>query len=242
MKHCKSLALAVTFLTLSAVSAFAQNGNGGPTGAHYNLNIIGVPKDKTAAMDGANGHVIFVKLWGNSKINLCDADACASGNFQVLDANGTDNDGASFALPSPDPDADGTTDYSVFARALGQPGNSADMTTCATGAGDDGVFGTADDEIVCSEIILTLDSTTRPNRFQNVSKWLLYVYADIDGDGVVERVPLFGDSLQDFYWNYDNSGLKLAQLRFYPCSSTVPDADNSGGITTDNCNYTGNGN
>lgn len=242
MKSCKVLTLAVTFLTLTSIPALAGNGNGAPIGAHYNLNIIGVSKDKTASMDTGNGHVIFVKLWGNSKINLCDADACASGDFQVLDANGTDNDGATFALPSPDPDGDGTTDYSVFARALGQPNNSANMTTCATGAGADGILGTADDEIVCSEIILTLDSTTRPNKFQNVSKYLLYVYADVDGDGILERVPLFGDSLQDFYWDYDNHGLKLAQLRFYPCSSTVPDATDPYGTTTDNCTYTGNGN
>ncbi|MBI2815853.1 MAG: hypothetical protein HYX72_02825 [Acidobacteria bacterium] len=237
MKNCRFLA-SLFGLVLFAGTALA--GNGAPSGSHYNLNIIGVPKDKTAAMTSSNMHVIFVPLWGNAKINLCDSDACADGGFQVLDGNGTDGNGALFALPSPDPDGNGTTDYSVFARALGQPNNSADMTTCATGAGDDGVFGTADDELVCSEITLTLDSTTRPSKFQNVSKYLLYVYADVDGDGILDRVPLFGDSLQDFYWNYDNNGLKLAQLRFYPCSSTIPSATDPTGVTTDNCGRTGN--
>ena len=30
-------------------------GNGAPSGAHYTLNIIGVPKAKTADMSGNNG-------------------------------------------------------------------------------------------------------------------------------------------------------------------------------------------
>ena len=229
MKSCKILALAVTFLTLTAVQALAQNGNGAPSGPHYNLNIIGVSKDKTALMTGANGHVIFVPLWGNAKINLCDSDACADGGFQVLDANGTDSDGALFALPSPDPDDDGTTDYSVFARALGKPGHEADMTTCMTDA--------ETDELICSEITLTLNNTTRPNRFQNVSKYLLFVYADLDADGDWDRVPLFGDGFESFYWDYDNYGLKLAQLRFYPCNTTVNDPETTDNIIiqTDNC-------
>jgi hypothetical protein len=53
------------------------------------------------------------------------------------------------------------------------------------------------------------------SKFTNVSKSLLYVIADLDGDGTVEKVPLFSDQLQDYFWNYDNNGLKLAQIRFY---------------------------
>jgi hypothetical protein len=32
---------------------------------------------------------------------------------------------------------------------------------------------------------------------------------------------LFGDDLQDYYWQYDNSGLKVAQLRFYEVTTNV---------------------
>jgi hypothetical protein len=31
-----------------------------------------------------------------------------------------------------------------------------------------------------------------------------------------EDVSLFADGLTDFVWQYDNNGLKLAQVRFYP--------------------------
>jgi hypothetical protein len=237
MKLGKLFASAAGALVLSASMALAA-GNGAPSGPHYNLNIIGVPKNKTADMTGTSGHTIFVPLWSIAKINLCDSDACASGGFLVLDRNGTDADGAKFALPSPDPDNDGVTGYSVFARALGKPGGSADMTTCMQQKTDTDGNGILD--ILCSEITLELNNTDRPNRFQNVSKYLLYVYADTDGDGLADsRVPLFGDENQDFYWEYDNSGLKLAQLRFYQCETTVPIATDPNGVQTDNCGRTG---
>ena len=32
-------------------------------------------------------------------------------------------------------------------------------------------------------------------------------------------VNLFDTCLQNYFWNYDNNGLKLLQLRFYPASA-----------------------
>jgi len=58
--------------------------------------------------------------------------------------------------------------------------------------------------------------------FSDVSKELLYVYVDLNADGIVERYNLFNDALQDYFWSYDNNGLKLLQLRFYQVPSTVP--------------------
>ncbi|MFZ5891289.1 MAG: hypothetical protein ACOY0T_09585 [Myxococcota bacterium] len=185
----------------------AITGNGAPNGAHYNLNIIGVDNAKKADMTGNNGGRIFVPLSGSAKINLSE------GSFQVLDANGTDGT-AAFQLPSPDPDNDGTTTYSVFARALGKPGGSSRTTTCAT----DPTTG----ELWCSVYSSVLVRNSGKSRFENVSRELLYVYADIDGDGTAERYPLFSTALQDYYWQYDNQGLRLAQLRFYEVSTTVP--------------------
>lgn len=194
----------------AAVPAWAGNtstGNGAPSGSHYTLNIIGVPKDKTAAMDGNNGSRIFVPLWGKAKINLTEGD------FGVLDANGTDTDGATFSLPNPDPDADGVTEYSVYARALGTPGGSSTTTTCAT----DPVTG----EEICSTESMVLVRSTGKSWFDNVSRELLYVYYDLDGDGTAELIPLFDQRLEDYFWDYDNKGLKVAQLRFYEVATDV---------------------
>ena len=35
------------------------------------------------------------------------------------------------------------------------------------------------------------------------------------------RVSLFDDALQDYFWQYDNRGLRLLQLRFYPIASSL---------------------
>ena len=71
--------------------------------------------------------------------------------------------------------------------------------------------------------------------FDNVSKYLLYIYAAINGDGVLDRVGLFDGGLQGYFWDYDNLGLKLAQLRFYDCSTTVPAATDPNGAQTSGC-------
>ncbi len=88
-----ALALCGLFI---AAQAFAVTGNGAPNGPHFNLNIVGVKNAKTADMTGSNGHVIFVPLNGSTRINLSEGD------FQVLDANGTDGP-AAFQLPNPRP-------------------------------------------------------------------------------------------------------------------------------------------
>ena len=198
-----------------------QTGNGAPSGGHYTLNIIGVSKNKTADMTGDNGHRIFVPMFGNPKIMLTEGP-----DFAVLDANGTDGE-ASFQLPNPDPNGDGTTVYSVFARALGTPGGKSLTTTCA--------IDPSDGSEVCSGITLTLERGKGKSTFENVSKYLLYIYADVNGDGILDRVALFDSALQGYFWDYDNQGLKLAQLRFYDCSTTVPVATDPNGSQTTAC-------
>ena len=195
--------LTVAALVLGAFDVTAITGNGAPSGPHYNLNIIGVPKNKTADMSGNNGHRIFVSDTGNTRINL------SVGDYQVLDANGTDGV-AAFQLPNPDPDGDGITAYSVYARALGKPGGYSVTTTCFDEAG--GTY--------CSTESMLLVRSTGKSKFNNVSKELLTVCLDTDGDLVCDtREMLFDRDLADYFWSYDNSGLKLAQLRFYEIPS-----------------------
>lgn len=197
--------LFTTFFSLFSLSALA--GNGAPNGAHYNLNIIGVANPKTASMTGSSGHVIFVALSGRTKINLYEG-----ADFQVLDKNGTDGL-AKFQLPNPDPDNSGITTYSVYARALGKPGGSSSMVPCATEI--------INGEELCSTRSLVSVRSSGKQSFDNVSDQLLYVYVDVDGDGDIDRVPLFDDSMRDYFWSYDNRGLKVLQLRFYPISTNV---------------------
>ncbi len=53
-------------------------------------------------------------------------------------------------------------------------------------------------------------------KFQNVSKNLLTVCASLDGGLTYQLEPLFFDAAANYWWQYDNNGLRLAQFRFYP--------------------------
>ena len=77
-------------------------------------------------------------------------------------------------------------------------------------------------ETYCLVYQMILPRNKGQRTFTDVSKYLLYIYADLNGDGVLERYPLFSSALQGYFWSYDNNGLKLAQLRFYAVPSTVP--------------------
>jgi hypothetical protein len=183
----------------------AVTGNGAPNGPHFDLNWIGVSNPKDVS-NSSNGHVIFVPLNGSTKILLSEGD------FAVLDSNATDGSGA-FQLPNPDPTNTGTTTYSVFVRALGKPGGSSKTTTCAT----DPTTG----DLFCSVFSSVQTRTKGQQTFTDVSRELLFIFADIDGDGKLDRVPLFDSRLQDFFWQYDNNGLRNLQMRFYQVPSTV---------------------
>ncbi len=217
----KAIASITTALALSVASAFAQQttGNGALSGAHYNLNIIGKTQCSPSSMTDSSRHTIQVLLNGGdsatslngslaSNISKVNKIYLAEGDFAVLDGNGCDRDGAKFRLPA--------GGYAILARALGKPGGVATMTTCATGAGADGILGTADDEIVCSTENAVLTRKSGKSTFSNVTKELTSMVLDTDGDGNGDtRVSIFDPSMQDYFWNYDNKGLRLAQLRFY---------------------------
>ena len=200
------------------VQGNATTGNGGPSGAHYSLNIIGVSKGKSVDFTGGNGHRIFVPLGANGDIARTKI-LLKMGEFDVLDANGTDGE-AAFQLPEPDAGNDGVTDYSVYVRGLGKPGGKANMQSC--------FWDQQTSTEYCStgeEFTVEIGAHANNNKFQNVTNQLLYVWADLDGDGDLDRTELFSDPLDEYYWYYDNQGLKLAQMRFYPNVGTEVWAD-----------------
>lgn len=195
--------------TISLDEFQARGGNGAPSGGHFNLNIIGVPKEKTADMTGNSGRRIFVDLDGPTKIYL------QQGEFAVLDANGTDGR-AEFQLPAPG-------NYAIFVRPLGTPGGQSTTTTCATYETTDADTGEVVSEEVCSmNSVVQIRERNRP-KFVNVTKDLTQIEAafrDTNGDGAIdesdiETVDLFDELLFDYFWNYDNKGLKVLQMRFY---------------------------
>jgi hypothetical protein len=172
-------------------------------------------------------------------------------DFGVLDCDGTDGEASFMLPdPKLDPyvvgdkgDADTMSAYSVFVRPLGKPGGWAEITTCAEvnetnltefmspkevraineacAIGD----GVASIEQVGQEITLR---TKGKKKFTNVTAELLTMVLKVEilEDSVVVetiyvRVPIFDPILENEYWQYDNHGLKILQVRFYPVGTDV---------------------
>src|SRR6266446_10498187 len=133
----------------AAVTSMAQNGNGAPKGAHFELNIIGVSNPKTQPLTNSDRHTIFVGL-GTKNDGVITNIYLTQGPFAVCDGNGFDpatdcngnpifganSPGAVFQLPCnllTDTCVGGDMQaYTIWARALGTPGGHASVTTCAT--------------------------------------------------------------------------------------------------------------
>ncbi|MCG6955691.1 MAG: hypothetical protein LJF04_06840 [Gemmatimonadetes bacterium] len=248
---------------INTASSQGQTGNGMQSGSHYNLNIIGVDKDKTASLKGSSGHRIFVRLYGGQQV--CDPDAlpgddlyCDPGDlkggrsvdgtwagldkinkilltpnsasgvdgFAVLDANATDTDGAEFTMPD-----NVYGGYTVYARALGKPGGSARITTCA-----DEIYDETTGEIWCSAETAVMTREKKQPKAEDVTEELLSLTITIDltNDADLAQcltegglnvspsgevtVPVFNPCFENYFWNYDNNGLRLLQIRFYRVS------------------------
>jgi hypothetical protein len=200
-----ALAATLVAIALSMPSAFAAqsptgngNGNGAPSGPHYNLNLIGIEKGGSASVT-SNGHVIFVPLYGNCKIDLQE------GSFAVIDSNCLQGN-ALFQLPNPNDTSTGMLAYSVWVRALTK--GSSSLSSCYTNQ--------TSGETFCNtgSLVVSLSKVTPP-KFQDVSKQLLQVC--VNG----KLSALFSNSNFNYFWNYTDNGLRLAQMRFYPLETTT---------------------
>jgi len=221
MKNNFVLAIAMAIVASAViVPTVMATGNGAPSGGHYNLNLIGKNKTDILPNDNNSGHRIFVNLFGKSKILLSQGD-----DFAVIDADGTDGR-AKFQLPAPNNtyDENGTLipgAYTVWIRPLGKPGGSAKMTTCATYTYTDPVTLEVVSEEVCSTdasgpIVVQLERSKGKSTFEDVTRQLTTItYLDALTLTYV-TVDIFDESLEGYFWDYDNNGMKIVQLRFYP--------------------------
>jgi len=163
-----------------------------------------------------------------------------SDKFQVLDGNACDGDGALFMLPSnpfscgltiggtnsTDPacltvDTDITfQEYLIFIRELGKPGApNSSLTSCRLDT------SVTPNETICSTEGVILSRTTGKSTFRDVTKELTTLCLNTNtanGNDCDVRVGIFDGTGFQYFWDFDNNGLRNVQLRFYPC----PDAGN----------------
>jgi hypothetical protein len=129
MKKLFAIALALSMLVSLIPAAVAlaepgqETGNGSLSGPHYNLNIIGVPREKNWDADsGGEGSRIFVLRTGTTQFYVYGDDETS---YAVLDHDGTDGKvgsgvgeaGAGITFPY-----DETTDtwqVEIYVRLLG---------------------------------------------------------------------------------------------------------------------------
>lgn len=146
---------------------------------------------------------------GDGKIESDGQDSAV----QLLNCNQTVDTTTGQIVPVEESSIVPTASYQVWARALGTPGGSATSTTCATVQG----------ELQCSLENVVMSRTTGKSVFTDVTNEMTsllvnYCMEYVDGvcdSYVLTRVALFAGDTEDWFWNYDNSGLRLAQLRFY---------------------------
>ncbi len=239
-----ALILALVFVVAVAMQAMAKKptdesgnykGNQAPSGSHYNLNIIGVPHSKAGSDDmvGTKRHTIFVPLntteGANAKIYLIpttSANMEKGQYFTVCDGNGFDQaydcagnqvtgagNGATFMLPCNSiyelsqsimcDEEDAQLAYEVWVRELGTPSGGGYLKLCGPYETEPGNYCNTGDNIV------TL-LRKNPPKFVNVTHKLTVLYS------TAGPKALFAGDNEGWYWDYDNNGLKLAQLRFYP--------------------------
>jgi len=224
-KTTKVLSLTIVMFAMAGLMGFnvppviaTHGGGGAAAGPHgvgpggYQLNLIGQDRTSDATCTN-NGHRIFVPLDAKYRILLTE------GPFKVLDCNALDSGDkvASFRLPDPDTGDDCEVNscpvaYQVWIRVLGNPNPTKTFTgvTCATekSSGD----------FLCSTETIEVSSSNKPGgkaKFTNVTKQLLTLCFDTDGDGKCDlRIRLFDDKFQDFLWEFNNNGARIVQLRF----------------------------
>jgi hypothetical protein len=226
----KRTLVVIAALVAIALAPAAFAGGINLSGPHYNMNIIAVENPKTDPMTGGDGHTIFVALAKNDTVN--SRIYLTPGPFQVCDGNAFDaaydcsgvqvaSQGAVFQLPCDSATPTNTTcagqasqSYQIWARALAKPGGSVTITTCATDP------LSADPTIpICSTENAMLSRTKGKQTFTNVTSALTSIqgvcYETASGM-FCGTVSLFDPTLENYFWNYANTGLRHLQLRFYP--------------------------
>lgn len=229
MKKLIAIVLAVVLvMTLGVGTVFAGIGNEIPDkGEHYNLNIIGVPHDKTADMKDSNRHTIFVPLGEDGvpksvKIYV-ERNYANPDQFQVQDGNACDEDGATILVPFEDY---GTLSFNVYATALGKPGGHAKVD--ATVTFEEGTYGGLLMETFTLKRAKGNKGAQQPHPLDISKIFRATGWIDICGEMGVQdpcditftNVWVFNvPTLLEYLWDYNNEGLKLMQIRFYPTTS-----------------------
>ena len=200
MKKIVAVGLAVVMLlTLTGTALAAKppgkidSSNGAPSGAHYNLNIIGLPKgveydkDLNDNFTGGNGARIFISRKGTTQIYVQGRDE----PFQILDHDGTDGVVGAAGYPGTPgiilPYDGGVYKCDVYVRLVGPKGSSIKWQGAYYYDGDYVPIGTG--------FTLSKDGGTKFS---------------------LKNLDLLADGYENLLWTLDNkTKFRICQVRIY---------------------------
>src|SRR5262249_26155889 len=136
--------------------------------------------------------------------------------FQVLDGNCTNDNECTIMVPG---DPTNQVCYDVYAAALGKPhGNAVIQAQCVI----NDILGSCTDALLMSSFSVDR-SKGQPKRENITDVFRASGCIDLNSNGVCDsgdvvfsNVWIFNlPQLAQYFWGYDNNGLKLMQVRFY---------------------------
>ncbi|MFC1714886.1 hypothetical protein ACFL6S_14555 [Candidatus Poribacteria bacterium] len=232
------LLLVIGLTVAGVIAGNGGNGNGFPKGPHYTLIIKGTNNPDKVVGDSM-GHTMFVREDDLTYIYMTQDD---NGGFKVTDRNGvTPDPDPNPNGPSREPDTrfniadlDGVnqkrTHWLVFARALGKPGGTViiDPEGVFTNEQGDEVF-MLDGPIIIKSHNSSTTGKGKPDTVEltgafyvTVTVWVDSLTTGIIGEIDPGELITYTDEwifdipeLEEYYWKYNNNGVKTLQVRFY---------------------------
>ena len=213
MKKLFALALVVVMiLTLSVTPVFGVPKGIDMNGPHYNLNLVGKDKAMPGDYDNPDRHTMFVPETTDGFITPNELPGITiwmqrGPEFAVIDGNATDGEGR-FQL--------GPGKYAVYICSKGKPG------------GDTYIAGWVQytDPTGTLYYYLKVGEITVTRKWQDAHD-LFWVTDAEDSLGLITQETWVFDYLSlingtdsyenaAYFWQFDNNGNKLIQVRFYP--------------------------
>jgi hypothetical protein len=146
------LIVAMVFASGTAFAGKAVTGNEAPSGQHFNINIIGHPKDYKGSGEYSGGHSIMIPLknvGSRGELTCLDENGVVviddqgqttnleptgariyfegSDHFEILDRDATDGDGARVLVPV----VGDVMQFDIYMRVLGKPNTCMNINAYA---------------------------------------------------------------------------------------------------------------
>ena len=209
-----TIVMSVAFLSGALAAKPDKTGNDTPRGYSYNLQVIALNHTKGWSYDPLeqhdNGQRIFVLMNRDytsvkTQIHLVPGDS-----FAVIDPDGTDGHATIQVMDPYDNDYIGSDplgayNYEIYVRALGKKNDNryADITLNAESSLYPGIWYLGE--------TVTIEPSPKGTGSKFKKETVKLTTFSVDGT----PYHLFDDGYENFFWDYDNHGLRHLQMRFY---------------------------